>query len=240
MVMTARRGIDLALAACAVVLAVLVAAAVAGGAWRWVLVALTLLLAALVVGRGRPPVAASADAARDEAEGRLGEVRLLRDEQIDFSGIVGARVFDDAITHEVRRSRRTGRPVSLIVSEIDHFTGLDDRHGPGAADEAVHQVGGLMRSSAREIDIVAQMPGGRFGILLPETESAGAALVAERLRTAIARWSPQSGVPLTASFGVAGWVEGEDVLADADAALAEARERGRDCVVVAGDDDLAS
>lgn len=237
--MTARRGIDLAFAAGAILLAVLSAAGVAGGVWRWLLVALTVVLAALVVGRSGSPAAADS-VERDGGQERLGEVRLLRDETIDYTGIVGVRVFDDAITHEVRRSRRTGRPVSLIVTEIDDFGGLDDRHGAGAADEATHQVGSLIRSSAREIDIVAQLAAGQFGILLPETESGGAALVAERLRTAIARWSPQSGVPLTASFGVAGWVEGEDVLADADGALAEAHERGRDCVVVAGDDDLAS
>lgn len=237
--MTARRGIDLAFAAGAILLAVLSAAGVAGGVWRWLLVALTVVLAALVVGRSGSPAAADSGE-RDGGPERLGEVRLLRDETIDYTGIVGVRVFDDAITHEVRRSRRTGRPVSLIVTEIDDFGGLDGRHGAGAADEATHQVGSLIRSSAREIDIVAQLAAGQFGILLPETESGGAALVAERLRTAIARWSPQSGVPLTASFGVAGWVEGEDVLADADGALAEAHERGRDCVVVAGDDDLAS
>lgn len=238
--MTGRRGIDLTFAAGAVLLAVLSAAGVAGGVWRWLLVALTLVLAALVVGRSAP-FAGNALAAGPEADAeRPGELRLLRDETVDFTGIVGVRVFDDAVTHEVRRSRRTGRPVSLIVAEIDDFGGLDDRHGVGAADEATHQVGSLIRSSAREIDVVAQLSAGQFGILLPETESGGAALVAERLRTAIARWSPQSGVPLTASFGVAGWVEGEDVLADADGALAEAHERGRDCVVVAGDDDLAS
>ena len=237
--MTARRGIDLAFAAGAVLLAVLSAAGVAGGAWRWLLAALTVVLAALVAGRGSAPAAGDSGAS-DAGQERLGEVRLLRDETIDYTGIVGVRVFDDAITHEVRRSRRTGRPVSLIVAEIDGFDGLDGRHGAGAADEATHQVGSLIRSSAREIDIVAQLSAGQFGILLPETESGGAALVAERLRTAIARWSPQSGVPLTASFGVAGWVEGEDVLADADGALAEAHARGRDCVVVAGEDDLAS
>ena len=64
--------------------------------------------------------------------------------------------------------------------------------------------------------------------------------IAERLRTAISRWSPQAGIPLTASFGVAGWDEEGDVLADAWSALDDARNEGRDRVVVAGGDDLAS
>ena len=98
----------------------------------------------------------------------------------------------------------------------------------------------MIRSSAREIDVVARVGDGQFGLLLPETHDSSAAVVAERLRTAIARWSPQGGTPLTASFGVAGWDDDGDVLADAWSALDEARSSGRDRVVVAGGDDLAS
>jgi diguanylate cyclase (GGDEF)-like protein len=151
-----------------------------------------------------------------------------------------AHEFEDAIASEVRRSHRTGRPVSLVLCEVDRVGDLDGQYGSGTGVDSVGQVAELLRSSAREIDLVTQVGADQFGILLPETTAAGAALVAERLRTAISRWSPQRGVPLTASFGVACWADNEDILEDAALALDDARRQGRDCVVVSGDDDLAS
>lgn len=220
--MIARRRVDAALALGAVVLALVVAIAGsdAGAAWvRWVLVAVTAGVFVRVLTAGAPR-AVAAD----------GEELAVDD----------AASLDEAIAAEIKRCRRTGRPMSVVLCEIDRFGELEAEHGPDARASADQQVGDLLRSSAREIDAVARMSDGVFGILLPETPDHGAALVAERLRTAISRWSPQSGIPLTASFGVADWAEDLDVLADAWQALAEARAQGRDRVVVAGDGDIAS
>jgi len=189
-------------------------------AWvRWLLLAATaaVLVRLLTAGIPRAVAADGEELAVDDAE-----------------------ALDVAIAAEVKRCRRTGRPMSVVLCEIDHFGELEAQHGPDARASADRQVGDLLRSSAREIDLVARMSDGVFGVLLPETPDHGAALVAERLRTAISRWSPQSGIPLTASFGVADWVEDLDVLADAWQALADARQQGRDRVVVAGDGDIAS
>lgn len=216
--MIARRRLDVALVlvALAVALIVAIAGSDSGAAWlRWVLVA---LVAGVLVRTLTSGAAASAGQAVVAAEGAL----------------------DDAVENELKRCKRTGRPMSVVLCEIDWFGDLDGKHGAGSAQKAGQQVGDLIRSSAREIDVVARVGDGQFGLLLPETHDSSAAVVAERLRTAIARWSPQGGTPLTASFGVAGWEDDGDVLADAWSALDEARSSGRDRVVVAGGDDLAS
>lgn len=220
--MIARRRVDVALAFGAVVLALIVAIAGsdAGAAWvRWVLVFATVAVLARILTAGAPRVVEA-----DDDEPVVDDLESL----------------DLAIAAEIKRCRRTGRPMSVVLCEIDRFEELEAQHGPEARESADRQVGELLRSSAREIDAVARMSDGVFGILLPETPDHGAALVAERLRTAISRWSPQSGIPLTASFGVADWTDDFDVLADAWGALADARAQGRDCVVVAGDGDIAS
>ena len=153
---------------------------------------------------------------------------------------VDAPGFEPAIDQETKRCRRSGRPMSVVLCEIDSLSKIVSEHGPAAGESADHQLGDLLRSSAREIDLVSRLGDGRYGILLPETPDRSAAVVAERLRVAIARWSPQSGVPMTASFGVAGWAEDTDVLDEARGALVEAQQQGSDRVVVAGGDDLAS
>jgi diguanylate cyclase (GGDEF)-like protein len=219
--MIVRRRIDVALASGTVALALVVAIAGAdsGAAWvRWLLVVATaaVLLRVLLAGSPRSEPA--------ETEAEPDDIGML----------------DAAIESEVRRCRRTGRPMSVVLCEIDRFDELEAKHGAEARQAADRQVAELLRSSAREIDVLARMSDGTYGILLPETPDHGAALVADRLRTAISRWSPQGGVALTASFGVAGWIDELDVLAEAWDALAEARAQGRDCVVVAGDGDMAS
>lgn len=215
--MNTRSKVDAALALLAVILALIVALAgdADGAVWlRWVVFGLTVALLLRVLRAGA----------------------VARGDSLSHA----APELSAAIDAEVRRCRRTGRPMSVVLVEIDRFEELDDKHGEGSAQAAEHQVTELLRSSAREIDLVSHLGGGQYGILLPETPDRGAALVSERLRVAIARWSPQTGVPLTASFGVAGWMEELDVLAEAWGALSDARDQGRDCVVVAGDDDLAS
>lgn len=172
-------------------------------------------------------------------------LKLLRSAAVGSRSSAGAVAvdapgFEPAIDREVKRCRRSGRPMSVVLCEIDSLPTIVSEHGPQAGESADHQLGDLLRSSAREIDLVARVGDGRYGILLPETPDRNAAVVAERLLIAIARWSPQSGVPMTASFGVAGWAEDLDVLDEARGALVEAQQQGSDRVVVAGGDDLAS
>ena len=217
--MIARRRLDAGLALVAVVVALLVAIAGSdsGAAWlRWVLFALVVAVFVRVLTAG-----AGAGAEQEV--------------QADPGPSLGTSVMA-----EVKRCRRTGRPMSVVLCEIDNFGKLDVNYGEGAAQQASRQVGDLIRSSAREIDVVTRVTNNQFGLLLPETEDMSAAVLAERLRTAISRWSPQAGVPLTASFGVAGWREDRDVLGDAWMALHDAREAGHDRVVVAGGGNLAS
>lgn len=217
--MIARRRLDAGLALVAVVVAVIVAIAGAdsGAAWlRWVLVGLVVAVFVRVLTAG---AASGAD----------------QGEQAVPQPLLGT-----VVNTEVKRCRRTGRPMSVVLCEIDNFGKLDGNYGYGSAQQASQQVGDLIRSSAREIDVVTRISDSQFGLLLPETEDMSAAVLAERLRTAISRWSPQAGVPLTASFGVAGWREDRDILGDAWMALHDAREAGYDRVVVAGGGNLAS
>jgi diguanylate cyclase (GGDEF)-like protein/putative nucleotidyltransferase with HDIG domain len=153
-----------------------------------------------------------------------------------LTGLLNRRAFEELLGFELDRSRRTGRPVSVIVGEIDGLGQLNAKRGHAAGDVALQQVGRDMSKWKRRIDSAGRIGGEKFGVLLPETDEQGAFLVAERLRRATRRSFAQDALPLTISFGVASYPEhGEQfgvLMGAATRAVAAAAELGRDRSVI--------
>lgn len=95
------------------------------------------------------------------------------------------RYFLQRLSNEVARARRYGRPVSLVVLDINNFKAFNDTHGHIAADRALAEVARTIRNSIRVVDIPSRFGGDEFVILLPETDIRGAKVVAERLKKTI-------------------------------------------------------
>ena len=130
-----------------------------------------------------------------------------------------------------------GRGYSLVMIDMDRFKQLNDSLGHAAGDAALRQMVKDLQPCVREVDRFGRLGGEEFCVLLPDTDIAGAALVAERMRCLVdqapLRWLEQDW-PLSASFGVAEAERsdptGDAVLARADAALYRAKNQGRNVV----------
>ena len=142
---------------------------------------------------------------------------------------------------EFARCRRYSHPLSLWMLDVDHFKHVNDTYGHHAGDLALQSLVTTSRQALRDWDILGRMGGEEFAVLLPETESSQALLVAERLRQAVANamvpLANGKSVHLTVSIGIATVQEDDadiDALLDrADQALYEAKRTGRDKVILA-------
>ncbi len=140
---------------------------------------------------------------------------------------------------EIARAQRFGQTLSAIMLDLDRFKQLNDEHGHAVGDAALRTVGEAIIASCRSIDLAGRYGGEEFALLLPGTDLAGARLLAERVRSAIAastEASEQIPCTVTASLGVAQAAPGEELavlLGRADEALLVAKREGRDRVVVA-------
>lgn len=164
-------------------------------------------------------------------------VRLAETTRVDqLTGLLNRRAFEELLSFEVERSRRTGRPLAIVVGEVDGLGRVNAERGHAAGDAALKQVGQHMTKWKRRIDSAGRIGGEKFGLLLPETDEHGAVLVAERLRRASRRCFGQDALPLTITFGVASYPDhGEQfgvLMGAATRALDAATELGRDRSVV--------
>jgi diguanylate cyclase (GGDEF)-like protein len=146
----------------------------------------------------------------------------------------------EAIENELRRARRSHAPVSILMFDIDHFKQINDKHGHLAGDRAIVEVAQQLQSTVRASDIKCRYGGDEFIVVLPETDLVGAARVAENLRSAISRTVVKfrsEAISVTITIGAA-CSHGEDLnvtalVANADAALYDAKRKGRNRVGVA-------
>lgn len=139
------------------------------------------------------------------------------------------------------QSRRTGQPLAVLLLDIDHFKLVNDRYGHLAGDEVLREVAQRAKSRLRSGDLLARYGGEEFMALLPDTDAQGATVVAEDLRLAIAQ-SPfrvqAADIPVTISIGVHAGVPAnqpdatEAMIAASDRGLYQAKEQGRNRVVV--------
>lgn len=149
------------------------------------------------------------------------------------------------LTKEAERAfalmRRSGAPLSAVTFDIDHFKSLNDRHGHDAGDAVLREVAASVRGQLRSYDLFARTGGEEFCIVLPNTGLAQAGAIAERLRAHLhnLRRANDDHSEVTASFGVAcatpATVTLSQVLSQADVALYQAKNGGRDRVCIAPD-----
>ena len=155
-----------------------------------------------------------------------------------LTGLLNRRGFTEHAEAEIQRYLRTGREFSLILGDLDNFKSVNDRHGHVCGDHMLTHLAQLLRERVREMDEVSRWGGEEFMIILPETNTEGAAQLAENLRLAIQdRVFEYKGrrLNITMTLGVASFRRGESLdscIARADTALYHGKERGRNRVMV--------
>ncbi len=158
-----------------------------------------------------------------------------------LTGLHNRRWLDESFARMVRRCQTDGRPVALIMADIDRFKRFNDTWGHLAGDAVLRHVSRQMGVHLRPTDMIARYGGEEFAALLPDTAPGEAAAIAERLRNGI-EWSSltlgESGetVRVTISIGLAQALAGEtleEFMARADGALYRAKENGRNRVETA-------
>ncbi len=132
----------------------------------------------------------------------------------------------------------TGSPIALLLLDLDHFKQINDQWGHAVGDQVLANVGAVLRSVLRTRDFAGRNGGEEFAVLLPDTETAVALEIAERVRVAIAEITlPSANVSVTASIGVGGYPDHASTLDRlerlADAALYVAKRQGRNRVELA-------
>lgn len=158
-----------------------------------------------------------------------------------LTGAYNRIYFDQAVSDLVREAREGTSQFSLIICDIDHFKNVNDQHGHPAGDEALVSFAAILKSHSRDDDIVIRYGGEEFVLLTPNCRAASAVGKAESIRIAVENTSLPSlgGAPMTASFGVTEFQDGDSadtILARADRALLRAKEEGRNRVIQIGEE----
>ena len=157
----------------------------------------------------------------------------------ELTGIRNRRYIVERLEEEFQRSKRTGRPLSLIMLDIDHFKRINDVHGHLFGDVVLRVVSVRMKDALRKHDLIGRVGGEEFLIICPESSLEDTVVVAERIRKIIHREAIGDGIreaTVALSAGVT-MQRDDDVSSDklfsrADTALYQAKERGRNMVVV--------
>ncbi len=165
-------------------------------------------------------------------------LQMSRKDQL--TGLFNRSATGKLLKAELERSRRYKQLLSVIMIDIDHFKRVNDRYGHDAGDKVLARIGSILSHNLRQPDAVGRWGGEEFLVIVPNNGAEAAAHLAERIREFI-KTNPIEEVhgPITASFGVAQLrsKQGADqLLYQADMALYQAKNSGRDRVVVASDD----
>lgn len=173
----------------------------------------------------------------------LAATRRLLEEQATtdpLTRLKNRRAFAEIGRRHFALARRHRHDLSLVMLDLDHFKEVNDTYGHPAGDRVLVEVAQILAGSVRSGDTPARLGGEEFGILLPNTSQAGAALLAERIRLALAQrqWSmPDRQVVVTASAGVACYSADhpqslEQLIEIADQRLYRAKQAGRNRVAI--------
>jgi diguanylate cyclase (GGDEF)-like protein len=157
----------------------------------------------------------------------------------DLTGVANRRMLDQSLRHEWFRAQRSGKPMSVMMIDADHFKAFNDRHGHQAGDQALRDLARVISANVRRpADLVARYGGEEFSVILAETDGAGARQIAEHIREAVQQlpWVEGAERPMTVSIGISTWTTRsestlEQLLFAADKALYQAKESGRNRVV---------
>src|SRR5436190_2658114 len=169
----------------------------------------------------------------------LHEMVRVQAQTDELTGLYNLRHFHESLDGEIERSRRFEQPVGLMMLDIDDFKAINDTYGHQQGDLVLIEVGRVLRALSRDIDEPARYGGEEMAVILPQTDVAGAELLAERMRAAVAgieidRLDGGGRLRVTASFGVASLPanapDKDGLIAEADAALYRAKRAGKNRV----------
>jgi diguanylate cyclase (GGDEF)-like protein/PAS domain S-box-containing protein len=154
-----------------------------------------------------------------------------------LTSLYNRRYFMQRGVEEVKRARRNRQPLALLMMDVDQFKKVNDTYGHEAGDMVLQQIAAALKSSLRETDVLGRIGGEEFAILLPNTSLEEAGLLAERVRQSIANKPfeiPGALLAVTISIGVTVITDSilviDDMLRKADAAMYQAKHRGRNQV----------
>ena len=154
-----------------------------------------------------------------------------------LTGLYNRRYFEEYLKKETIRAIRQQQPFSIIGLDLDFLKQINDKYGHAYGDIAIKTVASVLQRNARSIDIAARMGGEEFNLILPGVESSGALIAAERIRKAIEQEELETIGHITASIGVATFLEHsdniEEVIELTDQAMYKSKRNGRNCVTLA-------
>lgn len=156
-----------------------------------------------------------------------------------LTGLYNRGHWEESLKAAHARNQRYGNALSLVMFDIDHFKRVNDTYGHQAGDKVIERIAKLVREHVRESDVAGRYGGEEFGVVLSDTDKAGAQVFAERLRKAVeeleVRHNDQS-IRFTISLGVADLSHPSnshaDLIAWADSALYTSKKTGRNRVTV--------
>ena len=191
---------------------------------NWVVVTSTLVVAGALIGVQRSHVdrliRRLTDAARTDS----------------LTSLLNRRGFEELFETELERARRSGRPLSVIVGDLDAFKAVNDRFGHAAGDRALERLSEILQTAKRRIDTAARIGGEEFAVIAPDTDHHAAYILAERIRREVRDAFKPEPFPLTISLGIATFPRhggtAETLIGGADEALYAAKKLGRDRTVV--------
>lgn len=157
-----------------------------------------------------------------------------------LTGVWNRGYLNELIAREVALAERSGQPLAMVVADLDLFKRINDEHGHAAGDQALIHAARSLGASIREVDHLGRYGGEEFVLLLPNCDKENARITAERCRKALSAEpvkTEQTELTLNGSFGVAsvrgGKINSDELFRQADRALYQAKEAGRNRVMVA-------
>jgi diguanylate cyclase (GGDEF)-like protein len=157
-----------------------------------------------------------------------------------LTGLANRRQCEETLADELARVERFGGSLAVVVADLDWFKDVNDRHGHPAGDSVLSEFAALLQETVRDVDLAGRWGGEEFVLILPGTDLAGGAQVAERIRAALAGRIvlavDRTPITVTASFGVAAIPPAKtasELFAAADAAMYQAKRAGKNRVETA-------
>lgn len=153
-----------------------------------------------------------------------------------LTGMQNRRYFDDALREYLTEFRRIGKPIGLMILDLDHFKQVNDTHGHDIGDEVLRSVANCLKDLTRYHDVVARLGGEEFAVVTPNMDAERLGRFAEHIRREIAGIAVLSGsarLKVTTSVGLAVWDRketAEEFYRRADRQLYEAKKMGRNRV----------
>ena len=185
---------------------------------------------------------AQLQASAGEVSALRAKMETVRKESLSdaLTGLANRRSFDERVRKAAAEARRSSKPLSLLIGDVDHFKRFNDSYGHATGDQVLRLVGQCFKANVKGRDTAARYGGEEFVVVLPDTGLEQAAVVADQIRTSVEskkivkRSTGETLGSITLSLGVAEWAAGDeiaDLINRADACLYAAKRAGRNRVL---------